>query len=145
MYAIGFEAGSATTPIGAITQFPQDVQQAGPEISGLDQDGWIAAMSSLRLTQGSAPADVVSRGMVPLMDAPGFTTLLRVLVDGQEVTSKTLGLGDFEVRTSAPTGLGARRVELHFSAAQTLPSPDGRSLGTRLWSVGFESAPAASP
>lgn len=143
--AVGFQAGAATTPVDAITQFPQDVQQAGPAISGLDQDGWIAGMSFFWLRQEGAPADVVIRGMVPQINDPAFTTLLRVLVDGQEVTSKTLGLGDFEVRAPAPAGPGARRVELQFSATQALPAPDGRAVGAQLRSIEFKAGPSARP
>jgi hypothetical protein len=139
--AIGFQSGSAMTPVDAITRFPEDVQRAGPAISGLDRDGWIAATSFLWLKQGSAQPDIVVRGMIPQIDDPGFTTQLRIIVDGQDVTSKALGLGDFEVRASAPAGSGARRVELQFSATQTLPPPDGRAVGAQLRSIGFEASP----
>jgi hypothetical protein len=139
--AIGFQPGAAVTPVSAITQFPQDVQQVGPAISGLDEDGWVAATSFVWLRQEGARADVVIRGVVPQLGDPGFTTRLRVLVDGQEATSKTLGLGDFEVRAPIPAGSGARRVELQFSASQTLPMPDGRAVGAQLRSIGFEPGP----
>jgi hypothetical protein len=144
MRFIGFEAEAERPPEGAYT-FPIDLTTAGVSAFGLDGDGWLADAAALDLAHGSASADLVMRGAVPLVSDPGFSTELRVLVDGQEVARRTLSPGDFEIRAPVPDGPGRRRVELRFSRVQPLPAPDGREVGALLRSVGFAARPEPGP
>ncbi|MCC7371975.1 MAG: hypothetical protein IT306_26405 [Chloroflexi bacterium] len=121
-----------------IVQSPADLVLPSVNASGASSDGWVGQSTSFNLTQPSAPSSFVVRGMVPLVDDPGYTTQVRVLIDGQENARQTLGLGDFEVRAMPPPGAGTRHVELSFSTSQQLPVPDGRTVGARLSFVGFE-------
>ena len=88
------------------------------------------------------------KGVVPGGLTPDFQTELTVVVDGREVWRETKGPGEFTIRRPAPPHESAesrepREVRLRFSATQRLPAPDGRSVGARLYIVGFE-PPAAS-
>jgi hypothetical protein len=133
----------AALPPQAVRDFP-DLANPSVQATGAFRDGWLADVASFQLTQPDGPASVLVRGMVPMVGNQGFTTELRVLVDGQEVARKSLGLGDFELRAPAPAGAGRRHVDLRFSSVQQLPAPDTRRVGARAQFVGFE-ADAASP
>jgi hypothetical protein len=144
MQFVGFEGEDEVAPPWAISDFPADLSRSGLRSSGMFGDGWLANVASLQLTQPDGPASVLIRGMVPTVGDQGFTTELRVLVDGQEVARTSLGLGHFELRAPAPAGAGRRHVDLRFSSVQQLPAPDTRRVGARAHFVGFE-ADAASP
>jgi hypothetical protein len=125
-------------PPARLEKFPGDLQHPDLEYSGIYEDGWVSEASFFRLAQG--PGDrLVVRGLLPLIKDPGFTTQLRVLVDGKLVAARQLRPGPFEVAADVP-GAGTRRVELHFSAHQQLPGGDGRPFGARLDCVGFVGA-----
>ena len=126
-------------PPRAITHPSIDLGNPALQASGLDGDGWLADTSSFTLFQPGISTSLVVRGMVPLVADPAFTTELQVLVDGQEVARRTLGLGDFELRANVThSGHWARQVELRFSATQQLPAPDTRLVGARISFAGFE-------
>ena len=142
---IGFEAAPVMAPPSMLRNVPAELENPALVLSGLFSDGWMAATSSLTLSQPGASVDVVVRGEVPGIGQQTFSTDLVVLVDGREVGKKTLGPGDFELRAPVPAGgAGQRRVELRFSLTQQLPAPDGRQVGALIQSIGFE-APTAVP
>jgi hypothetical protein len=136
---------SAVTAPQAVDDLPTDLANPSLNAVGLDGDGWAARISSFELEQPEAPSDVVVRGMIPLIGDSDYSPELRVLIDGQEIARRTLGLGDFELRAPAPSGQGRRHVELRFSADQQLPAPDDRRVGARVQLVGFEATASASP
>jgi hypothetical protein len=129
-------------PPARLEHFPADLLHPDLEYSGVYEDGWLSEASFFRLTAPAGPAEVVVRGVVPLLAEPAFRSELRVLVDGQEVARRQLGLGAFEVTAAVPPGPAARRVELRFSHFQRLPAGDGRPCAARLEAVGFR---AGSP
>jgi hypothetical protein len=138
------EAWARLVPPRSVATFPADLANTALEYAGVHQDGWLAESAFFGLDQPSAPSLLVVRGMVPLLDDPGFTTELQVLVDGQEVARQQPGLGDFEVRVPAPPGAGRRRVGLRFSASQQLPEAVPRQVSALLRFVGFEESAEAS-
>ncbi len=80
----------------------------------------------------------------PQIDGAGtFSTEVVVLLDGREVGRQAVKAGPFELRVPVPLPAGAdgagrpHQVEIRFSNAQTLPAPDGRSVGARLEAFGF--------
>jgi hypothetical protein len=136
---LSFGAEPKSMPPPAITDV--QVNPAQPTPSGIDSDGWLADRSGIDLAQPRAPSVILVKGMVPLIADPGFTTELHILIDGQEVGRQVLGVGELELRIPAPPGPEQRRVELHFSAVEQLPAPDGRPVGARIGLVGFEAVP----
>lgn len=130
-------------PPTTLARFPDDLKKPLVQATGVYDDGWIGQTASLQVTQPPDSATLFVSGMVPkIADAATFATDLTVLVDGTEVGRKTLGLDRFSVTFAVPppaSAVGvARRVELRFSAVQALPPPDGRSVGARLESLGFD-------
>jgi hypothetical protein len=129
-------------PPARVAAFPQDLRRPLLEANGLFEDGWAAGTASLRLGQPAETGTLVIAGTVPRIgQEQGFTTTLRVMVDGEQVGSRTLAPGDFrmELPVSEPTlseGV-ARRVELRFSDVQTLPDGDGRAVGAKVSEIGF--------
>jgi hypothetical protein len=79
--------------------------------------------------------------MVPQIgDASGFKTEAVILLDGKEIDRRNLGVGQFDIRlplTPQAAGESTRRIELKFSAVQTLPAPDDRNVAARLTAVRF--------
>jgi hypothetical protein len=145
MRNIGFEPASATPPPVAIKEFPADVETSGLWVSGLEPDGWIGESAFLELAQTNPSSDIVLRGLVPRLSDPGFTTDIQVVVDGQTLLTRSLGIGIFRLRAPMPPGSDRRRVELRFSQAQQLPAPDGRRTAARLQYIGVEQADTAPP
>ena len=137
---IGFDGGANETPPEYLGELPAALVQPGVWAAGLARDGWIGDQSFFVFTAPDAPSDIVVRGSVPGLADTTFKTELRVLVDGHEAARKLIGIEEFELRAPAPYGPGRHRVELHFSAVQQLPFPDGRSMAALIRFVGFEAS-----
>jgi hypothetical protein len=97
---------------------------------------------SLTLRQPAGKQVLVVRGIVPKIGDADFKTSIDVRADDHSVTKKSVGLGDFSITIPMPAGEGPRRLQMLFSAVQDLPGGDGRSIGARIQSIGFE-APRA--
>jgi hypothetical protein len=127
-------------PPSRLEQFPQDLRRPLVQAAGVSDDGWVGPAASFHLTEPEDAWYLSVTGMVPQIgDASGFTTEAVVLLDGQEVGRRNLGLGQFEIRipVTPQSAERARRVELKFTAAQTLPAPDGRNVAARLTAARF--------
>jgi len=138
-----------TDPLSAIDlpsvieNLPTGLVGYGTQGRGLDPDGWLAQSSAFELMQPMTPAELLVQGKVPVVDHPGFTTELRVLLDGDEVSRTSLGTGWFAVRTPVAAGPTQRHVELQFTAVQRLPAPDIRLVGAYAQRIGFEARPVS--
>lgn len=145
VFSMQWEPGAANAqPPSRLEAFESDLANAVFRHTGLFQDGWVAQEASAELTQAVDLTSVAVRGTVPQIADPAFSTELQVLLDGREVARRTLTPGDFELRAPVTDGPARRLVELRFSKGQQLPGGDGRMVGARLRSVGFE-ADAAQP
>jgi hypothetical protein len=133
---------AAIQPPSALTRFPDDLIRPDVEYSGIYEDGWISDAAFVRLTRPADSSVLVIRGLVPSIRDPKFQVQAEVQVDGQVVLNQDLPVGEFELRSAVPVKTTAR-IELRFSAAQSLPDPDNRPVAAQLHSLGFES-PAAS-
>jgi hypothetical protein len=106
--------------------------------SGLYEDGWASVRSFVRLRSEPSERRVVVRGVIPLVANRSFRTKLTVYVDGEKVAAQDIGLGEFEVTGELPTHAGNHKVDMVYSARQSLPGEDGRPVGGILKYVGFE-------
>jgi hypothetical protein len=136
-----FEVSQAIPP-SQLGAFPSDLDALGSQHSGLYTDGWVSQDAYVELNKAPNAAIFV-RGIVPLIDDAGFSTEMQVLVDGREVGSQILHLGEFEVSIPAPGAAGERKLELRFSRTQQLP--DGRPVGALLHGIGFQTDATATP
>jgi hypothetical protein len=142
---IGADEYARLVPPSSVSSFPADLRQRDLEFSGIYDDGWIADAAYLILTQPDAPAPLAVRGVVPSLGDSGFTTTLRLSIDGREVAQQVLRPGDFDLRVVPPSAPGRHRVDLSFSAiSQIHPSSSGerdnRPVSARLQFVGFTTA-----
>jgi hypothetical protein len=144
IHSIGFEAPPA--PPSRLERFDTDLRNPLLKASGMYGDGWVGAAASLQLAQPGDADEITIRGMVPQIGqatAEPFRAELVVVIDGKEAVRQSVSPGPLEMRVAMPAAAtdldGARKVELRFSAAQTLPPPDGRSVGARLSFIGFAS------
>jgi hypothetical protein len=142
---VGFDGQTDEVPPRQTVALPADLEQQGLWSIGMDPDGWMAGRSFVALAYPGQAADIVVRGAVPQLDDPSFKTELHVIVDGLEAASKTVGVGEFELRAPVPPGPPRRRVELRFSAVQPLLAPDTRQVGAHLTLVGFEAETNTMP
>jgi hypothetical protein len=62
-----------------------------------------------------------------------------VLLDGQTIDRRSLGVGDFSVSRVVDAKPGVHRISITFSALQQLPKGDGRMVGGHITYVGFQS------
>lgn len=120
-----------------VSNFPADLANPNLEYSGVYEDGWVSEAAFFGLNRPAGPAALIVRGTIPQIDSPGFKTEITVLVDGQEVARRPLGLGDFELKLTVPAQVGRHRVDLRFSYFQHLPGNDKRPVGALLRLVGF--------
>jgi hypothetical protein len=134
------------------------------EISGIWEDGWMAAEPSFRLTQPAGMRTLVIQGHVPKIDgSESHEAGVEVLVDDQPAPFKVQQLsgattspsggdaglakvrvGAFAIRATLPatTTDRIRRVRVRFhEPLLRLPQPDTRSVAAQLSSVTFEAGP----
>jgi hypothetical protein len=144
IHSIGFEP--PPVPPSRVERFATDLRNPLLMASGLYGDGWAGPVASLQLAQPGDADEITIRGMVPQIGqatAEPFRAELVVVIDGKEAVRQSVSPGPLEMRVAMPAAAtdldGARKVELRFSAAQTLPPPDGRSVGARLSFIGFAS------
>jgi len=137
----------APQPPARLERFPDDLRKPQVESQGVSDDGWLAQSASFQLTQPPGAESLRVSGMVPKVgDGDGFTTEVVLTVDGQEVARKTVGLDRFTIDATLPVPTAvpaeaagpARRVGLSFSRVQSLPAPDGRAVGAKLLSAGYD-------
>lgn len=120
-----------------VSNFPADLANPNLEYSGVYEDGWISEAGFFGLNQSAGAKNLLIRGVVPQVDNAAFKTQVTVLIDGQEVDRRSLGLGEFELKLAAPAQAGRHRVELRFSNFQRLPGNDKRPVAALLKSIGF--------
>jgi hypothetical protein len=125
-----------------VSQFPADLSNPALALSGIYADGWVGAKGSLSLKQPGGDRALSIRGEVPQIADANFHTGIVIHLDNQEVGRRTLPVGSFQISVPADKKTGRRLVSVEFSPLQQLPEGDGRNVGARLLSIGFE--PAAS-
>lgn len=123
-------------PPSYLDKFPVHLTNPDLEYSGLYEDGWASEAAFVGLKQQNL-SQLKIAGQIPLINDPRFSTQLVVLLDGQEIGRKTLGVGDFKLNFSVPPTSKRRRVELRFSKLQALTAPDGRPTAALLKFLGF--------
>jgi hypothetical protein len=131
----------ARAPVAAPSEIGRSQQELNNPllaVSGIYPDGWIARSGSLQLTQPPGSVVLRVRAMVPLTGDSGFSTVLELRLDDDPIARRRLGLGSFDVSVPVPEDAHTRRVTLAFDRTQALPGGDGRQIGARLESVGFE-------
>jgi hypothetical protein len=123
-----------------LTRFPADLGDAKLETSGIYDDGWTEKTVSVNLHQPAEKKVFSVRGTIPKINAPDFSSDIVLFLDNKELARRSVGLGDFEISAPVENKSGKRHVKLAFSALQQLPNGDGRNVGARLISLGFEDA-----
>src|SRR5579883_237892 len=140
---VGFEPKdeSRSRPPEKLSVFPSDLSHPKLEQTGIFTDGWCGPTFQAQLWHATPDGEVVIRGQIPNVARDGaFRTDLTILLDGKPIAHQTLAPGDFEVRAPAGKTTQAQWIECRFSTPQTLPPPDGRSVGAHLKYLGFEPA-----
>jgi hypothetical protein len=120
-----------------LKEIPADLRAPGLVYRGVYEDGWVSQTACFKLSRANRHAVLVLRGMVPLIADPNFHTEVFVRVDGAAAGRQVVGLGDFQVRVSAPSSNRVSWVEVSFSRTQRLPNGDGRAAACLLRGVGF--------
>ena len=126
-----------------LSQFPNDLDRKEVDAHGIYPDGWTEETASANLEQPSGNEVLTVRGTVPKVYSADFHSEVILLVDGNEVGRRAVGLGNFQLSAPVKRGAGTRKVTVKFSAAQQLPGGDGRTVGARMEFLGFEPAKAA--
>lgn len=139
---ISDEAYRAMSPPAELASFPRDLGNRNLEYSGIYEDGYVSEESFFILKATSRNARVRISGMVPGIEDMAFKTRIHVLVDGVEVATSELGLGDFTVEGTVPgDATGKRRIEIRFDKAQLLPGLDARLTGGKISSIALVAQP----
>lgn len=127
-----------------LDRFPADLANPGLELSGVYEDGWVGGTASLTLQQPTGGRVLVVRGMVPKIGEADFHSEVEIRIDDNSVVHQSLGTGVFLLSTPVRDGAGKRRITIAMNPVQQLPDGDGRMVGARLQSIGFEPAASAS-
>jgi hypothetical protein len=121
-----------------LKNFPSDLANKNLEYSGIYEDGWISERSFFVLSLGDTSKFITVTGSIPQIDDPTFTTVLKLSVNGREIASKNLGLGNFEFKVPVTSRASKQRIELVFSKYQRLPGADGRIAPAKINFIGFD-------
>jgi len=122
-----------------ISQFPWGLADINLEYSGIYEDGWASEEMFFMLQQNVEHNMFRVSGWVPnIGDMDDFQTVIHVLVEGEEVIAKTLGVGDFEIEAELQANTGRKRVDVFFTEKQRLPRGDGRLTPANITFIGFE-------
>jgi hypothetical protein len=135
---ISEEQYQAIRPPTNLQSFPADLANKNLEYSGIYEDGWISEKSFFVLSPSATSKFITVTGSIPQIDDPTFSTVLKLSVNGKEITSKSLGLGNFELTVPLTSQALKQRIELGFSKYQTLPGADGRISPAKINFIGFE-------
>ncbi len=127
-----------------IAAFPGDLADRHLEYSGIYEDGWISEHSYFVLQATPRTRHVFVKGIVPLVAAPGFSTELRVAVDGKPLLGARVPVGAFAFDPPVRLAPGAHRIDLEFSRAQRLPMGDGRLVSALLGTLSLDAPQAAA-
>jgi hypothetical protein len=122
----------------AISHFPEDLQNANLEFSGLYEDGWIADRAKVWLSASKQPHCIFSiRALVP-QETAGPKVSLRLAIDGRAVAIRQLQPG--EVVIEVPAIGDGRRHEIDVAVTKLfhLPNGDGRPASMLLHFLGYE-------
>ena len=128
----------AIQPPANLKSFPSDLANKNLEYSGIYEDGWISERSFFVLSPNASSKFIAVTGSVPQIDDPKFSTVLNLSVNGEEVASQNLGLGNFEFKVPVTSLVPKQRIEFTFSNYQTLPGADGRVTPAKINFIGFE-------
>lgn len=136
---ISKEQAAAMVPPATLSNFPADLSHVGLQYSGIYEDGWSSehAFAVLAPAEAKGASTITIRGMIPLIDDPGFKCELTLRVDGQIVALKKLGLGNYEVKVKISPRSGSRRIELAFDRWQILPGGDSRPVSGLIRFIGL--------
>lgn len=132
------EQYQAIHPPASLHNFPGDLGNKNLEYSGIYEDGWISERSFFVLSPEISSKILTVKGIVPQIDNPGFSTVLQISIDGNQVVSKKLGLGNFEVQVQATKINSKHRIDINFSKYQQLPGVDGRIIGGKIDFIGYQ-------
>jgi hypothetical protein len=135
---ISEEQYQALQPPANLKQFPFDLADKNLEYSGIYEDGWISERSFFVLSPIVTSKFITVTGSIPQIDDPAFSTVLKLSINGKEIATKNLGLGNFDFKVPITSQVPKQRIELSFSKYQMLPSADGRATPAMINFIGFE-------
>ena len=131
-------SGKSGSKPSELISIPGDLRKIDLAASGIYADGWTGEHVSLNLQQAPRQNALTVRGTLPKIYDPHFHTEADVRVDNRSLAHQTLGIGEFQFSVPVAEEAGKRHVEINFSSVQPLPNGDGRSVGVKLQSIGFE-------
>lgn len=132
------EQYQAIRPPASLQNFPVDLANKNIEYSGIYEDGWISEKAFFVLSPNEISRFVTVAGFIPEIGDSGFSTIMTLSINGQKVDSRSLGVGDFEVKLPVTFLAPRQRIDVEFSNHQKLPSPDGRIAPAKINFVGFQ-------
>jgi hypothetical protein len=132
---------AAFTPPADVERFPDDLRNPSLEYSGIYEDGWNSEDSMAVLVAPAAESQLRLRGFIP-QNGGDAETHIALLLDGQEVESRTVGAGEFSLQCEQAVPGGKHRVEIRASRAFHLAAPDNRPAAFLIRYFGFAAAPA---
>jgi hypothetical protein len=121
-----------------LNKFPQALGDPALEYSGIYEDGWVEKNSFVTLLSPASFTPLVIRAMIPQVGTTKFSDSIKVRVNGQEVVSKPITTGEFELRLNPPVEVKRNTVKIEFGKVQKL-NGDDRSVSALLRCVGFTS------
>ena len=125
-------------PPSYLTKFPADLANKNLEYSGIYEDGWISEKSFFKLSLPTLGAKLHVTGSLPRVGSAEFSTDMVLSVDGRVVERRHIVPGAFDVVADSFDQPGIHRISIEFASTQRLPGEDGRVVGAKIDSIGFE-------
>lgn len=125
-------------PPASLSSFPADLKNVALEYSGIYEDGWMSEESFFKLKRANSASYLIVIGSVPYIKDKAFQTTVTIKLNGQEVATKKVGLGDFQIDVPVQPKNEISKVDILYGSTQTLPGADGRVAAGLLKFVGFK-------
>lgn len=128
---VGARAYEDVDPPSGISTFPEGLTDADLEYSGIYEDGWVDRESYAQLACGPASRLVMRADVLDLSKAQ----LLRVLVNGRLIVSRSVAPGPLSLNVPVSACSGRRKVELRWASAAPISPADSRLAAALLYSM----------
>jgi hypothetical protein len=134
----GADAVDPSLPPAAVASFPDGLMAPNLTFAGVSRDGWLGAKAHAILARAGLSDHLHLIGEIPDFSAKIAQGTMRVSVDGQDVARRPERPGSFDLLLPIPPGSGARSIELEMTGSDAMPSPDGRTVSLKLYSIALE-------
>jgi len=121
-----------------VTNFPQGLDNKYLEYSGFYEDGWVGDIAYVMLRNSNNAQHILVKGTLPTLNNDGYTSILRLLLDGKEIAQEEIKNDEFSIKVPVKTMTDKRqRIEVQLTNIRPMPDHGKRPVTARIDYIGF--------